>query len=272
MSRWWKKLWSAQARQQVIRPRPMEPLEGRQYLAGYTISISDAAIREGHSGQSMMVFTVALSGLSSTGGASVRWSTQSDTAVGGQDYKISSGRVFFGAGVSRRTISIPIYGDTTIEPHEQFFVNLSNAAGADIARASGKGIIADDDAPVVIVSPLDAKAAEKKQDRGVFRIERSGPTTSSLKVFYRVGGTATKGADYTRLSGSVIIPKGKSFVDINVIPIRDTLTEARETVVLRIKPRLGYQIGQQGSAVVTIADAPKKRAAPKAPAADSVLA
>lgn len=275
MRRWWKHLWSSEARQQgnqrANQPRPVEPLEGRQYLAGYTIAISDAAIYEGQSGQSTMVFTVSLSGISATGGASVRFSTQGDTAVAGQDYKATSGRLFFQAGQRTRTIAIPIYGDTTIEPHEQFFVNLSSPTNAGLARASGKGIIADDDAPIVTVTPHDPKAAEKKQEPGIFRISRTGSTAKPLKVFYMAAGSATKGADYTRLPGSVIIPARKSFIDISVIPIRDALVEGKETVTLRLKPRAGYQLGKPASAVVTIADAPKRKSAPKL-AADSVLA
>jgi hypothetical protein len=67
--------------------------------------------------------------------------------------------------------------------------------------------------------------------------------------------------DYIKLKGSVIIPTGKSFVDINVFPIRDALAEGRETVVIKLKPRFGYQIGEENDAVITIADAPKKRPA-----------
>src|SRR5688500_11147589 len=144
MRRWWKNLWSGEARQNQPRPRPVEPLEGRRYLAGFSFAISDAAIFEGQSGQSMMVFTVSRSGLSASSSRSqVRFSTQGDTAVGGQDYKISSGTLIFAAGQSSRTVAIPIFGDTTIEGNEQFFVNLSNPVNGTIVRASGKGIIGD---------------------------------------------------------------------------------------------------------------------------------
>jgi len=42
-------------------------------------------------------------------------------------------------------------------------------------------------------------------------------------------------------------------------------------VVIKLKPKFGYTIGQENDAVITIQDAPKKRTAPKAPAPNSVL-
>ena len=49
-------------------------------------------------------------------------------------------------------------------------------------------------------------------DTGVFTVSRTGSTTAALTVNYTVSGTATNGTDYQNLTGSVVIPVGRSTI------------------------------------------------------------
>ena len=69
-----------------------------------------------------------------------------------------------------------------------------------------------------------------------FRILRSGSTNFALPVFLALSGTASNGVDYTRISNSLVIPKGASSAEIKVRPIDDLLAEGTETVVVTIEP------------------------------------
>ncbi len=86
---------------------------------------------------------------SGTAAFSIDYQTANGTATAGDDYIASSGALQFAAGETTKAISITINGDTTAEPNETFFVNLSDATnGATIGDAQGVGTIFNDDHPV----------------------------------------------------------------------------------------------------------------------------
>ncbi|HXV70607.1 MAG TPA: Calx-beta domain-containing protein, partial [Acidimicrobiia bacterium] len=107
--------------------------------------------------------------------------------------------------------------------------------------------------PSVSVVATDAVAAEPA-DNGLFTFTRTGPTSDPLTVGYTVSGTATSGADYTALSGSVTFPIGQSSVTQPVTVINDGAPESDETVIVTISTNPAYTVGASGSGTVTIAD------------------
>src|SRR5581483_10444730 len=69
-----------------------------------------------------------------------------------------------------------------------------------------------------------------------------------------IGGTATNGADYAALPGTVTIPAGATAATIRVSPIDDAAVEGSETVLLTLSGSAAYGVGTPASAAVTIAD------------------
>ncbi|MCF8275087.1 MAG: choice-of-anchor L domain-containing protein [Flavobacteriales bacterium] len=71
-------------------------------------------------------------------------------------------------------------------------------------------------------------------DIGSFVFKRlSGASNAApLTVAYNVSGTATPGADYTALPGTITIPAGQDSVILNIQGVLDFVTEGTETVVL----------------------------------------
>ncbi|MEC3964457.1 Calx-beta domain-containing protein, partial [Flagellimonas halotolerans] len=65
---------------------------------------------------------------------------------------------------------------------------------------------------------------------GVFTVTQTSPSASDTEVSYTVGGTATSGADYTALSGTVTITAGLTSADITVPVLEDFVVEGDETV------------------------------------------
>jgi|GEM_PF-4011198 len=108
--------------------------------------------------------------------------------------------------------------------------------------------------PVVSVVASDPTAAEgSPADSGRFTISRSGAATDRLLVSFGIGGTATEGVDYARLSDVEFAP-GVSSVFVFVDVIDDTVVEGSETVTLTLAPTFVYTVGSPSSATVTIAD------------------
>lgn len=83
----------------------------------------------------------------------------------------------------------------------------------------------------------------------VFRVSRSGKASGILNVNLAVdaSSTATEGEDFTTPPRIVTIPDGKSYVDVTVDIVDDTLTEGLETVVMKVLDGAGYTVAMTGS-------------------------
>jgi uncharacterized protein len=113
------------------------------------LTINDVSLNEGNSGITAFDFTVSLSAPAGAGGVTFDIATADDTATAANsDYGANSltGQTI-PAGSSTYTFSVTVNGDTTEEENEIFFVNITNAAGANITDGQGQGTIQNDDAP-----------------------------------------------------------------------------------------------------------------------------
>jgi hypothetical protein len=104
---------------------------------------------------------------------------------------------------------------------------------------------------VVNVTTFNPSASETGPTPGQIAFTRA-TADGPLTVNYTVSGTATSGADFTPLSGSVSFGPFDTLVTVSITPIDDSISELPETVIVTIVPGSGY-VGA-GSATVTIAD------------------
>lgn len=149
------------------------------------------------------------------------------------------------------TIPAPVSGDTVVQLLVTDDLGRTDATTITLATTTA---MPSDAATCVDVTASDRKAAETGGNPGVFTIARTGGTAAALTVNISLGGTALNGADYQRISTSVVIPAGQQSVTVPVIPIDDELAERRETVILTLLPGTAYGIGDSRSATVTLAD------------------
>jgi hypothetical protein len=120
----------------------------------------------------------------------------------GGDYTFVSGTVVFDPGVTTRTISIPVQGDTANEPNETFVVNLSGASNATLADAQGQATITNDDP----VPPANVVAAATSTTN--VNITWTAATGAATYRVYRRAG----GGSYTQVGET----SGTSFSDATV--------------------------------------------------------
>ena len=110
-----------------------------------SLTIADTGVLEGNSGTTPAVFTVTLSAASAVS-VSVGWGTSDGTALASDnDYQPASGTLTIQAGVVTGAIPVAVVGDTKYESNEVFYVNVSNAVNATIARSPAAGVISNDD-------------------------------------------------------------------------------------------------------------------------------
>jgi RTX calcium-binding nonapeptide repeat (4 copies) len=97
---------------------------------------------------------------------------------------------------------------------------------------------------IISIEATDATAAESGNDTGTFRISREF-TKGNLTVNLAADNSSTaSNSDYSLSSGglSVIIPDGKSFVDVSLTAVDDNFAEPREALQLNLLTGTGYTI------------------------------
>jgi hypothetical protein len=75
----------------------------------------------------------------------VAYTTLNATAQAPTDYTSKSGTARIVAGATSTEISVPVKGDTTVEPTESLTVRISSPVGATIGRTNGAAKILNDD-------------------------------------------------------------------------------------------------------------------------------
>lgn len=124
--------------------------EGGCSDVGLSVSVADAAVDEGDSGTTALVFTLSLS-KPAPAAVQVRFTTADGAAtVADGDYDALDEVVQFAAGDSEQRVTVAVHGDTTVEPDQDFAVHLSEpSTGLAIARGDAIGGILNDDAAQV---------------------------------------------------------------------------------------------------------------------------
>ena len=101
-----------------------------------------------------------------------------------------------------------------------------------------------------------AKVADADEDGlvpGVFRISRAD-TGPELPVAFSLGGTAVEGRSYRTAPRTATIPAGATYVDVEIHPLLDPLSDTPLTVVLALSPGLYGISATDGSATLSIAN------------------
>jgi Domain of unknown function (DUF4347)/FG-GAP-like repeat/Calx-beta domain len=225
-------------------------------LPTVTIAAQDANAAE--AGNDPGVFRITRTG-ATTSALTVNYQVSGNALT--TDYtETLGGTVTIDIGQAFADITVTPVDDPLVEGSEYIDLVLPSNANYTVGTPGNNSsyaevTIADNDIPTVSIAAQDANAAEAGNDPGVFRILRTGDTTSTLQVYFNVNGTVN-GNDYTPgiYVPSVVIAAGESFADITINPVDDLLVEGPETVDLTLTSNAKYILGTSINAVVTIAD------------------
>ena len=132
-------------------PQELEPAPP----AKPSISIADASITEGNAGTKLLHFSVTLS---KPHNQTVKANVQtigavSNPATANVDYGTKFAVLEFAPGVTARSFSVAIKGDTQFEANEKFGASLSNVSNATMGKQNGMGTITNDDSPPLAPPP-----------------------------------------------------------------------------------------------------------------------
>ena len=113
---------------------------------------------EGDSGVKQANFEVSLS-RPAPEAFSVSYTTVDGSALAGEDYTATSGTLSFVEGQTSASVTVPVLGDTVVEPSDLF--SLAFTVPSTIVQASlGEATILDDDAGTPTVSVSGASTTE----------------------------------------------------------------------------------------------------------------
>jgi gliding motility-associated-like protein len=142
-----------------------------------------------------------------------------------------------GTTVEYDGFTVPLIAKSAVIPCSTYHIKLAIADAGDASLDSGvfleEGGIRCASAffsvEPEVNSPTSSFAVEGCVNGG-FTFHRDGDTTGTLTMYYNVGGTATPGADYPALPGSITFPAMVSTVTVPIAATADGLVEGVESI------------------------------------------
>jgi extracellular elastinolytic metalloproteinase len=220
------------------------------------VSIGDATAPEGDTGASDAVLTLSLSEPAPFASA-VGYAATGGTATAGVDFGAVAGTVGFPAGVTTRTVAVPVLGDRVAEAAETFLVTLSGPAGTTIGDGQAQGTILDDDAPGLTISDVVVRERVAPATASATFTVTLAPTTGGTVTvdWATADGTATAGGDYVAGGGTLTFDPGVSTQAVTVTVNADALPEGVESFTMGLAGAAGAPIAH-GTGVARILDPP----------------
>ena len=200
-----------------------------------SISINDVSQNEGNSGTTAFNFNVTLSSAGNQP-VTVNFATADNTAtIANNDYVSTSGTLTFNPGETSKTITVQVNGNTTIEPNETFYVNLSNASNATIADNQGIGTIVNDDSGIS-VNDISMNEGNSGTTAFTFTVNLTPANSQAVTVNYSTGnGTAAAPGDYVSVPSTLLVfGAGELSKQVTVLVNGDTTVEPNETFTVNL--------------------------------------
>jgi uncharacterized protein with beta-barrel porin domain/ribosomal protein L35AE/L33A len=190
----------------------------------------------------------------------VDWGTSDASAVAGSDYTASNGTVTWQDNeIGVKTIEIPIIDDNVSEGDETFNVTLDNATGGAVLGSINSAVITiiDGGIPGTLQFSSTNYTVNESEATITVTVTRTNGSKGAVSVDYSTAdGTATEGADYSAVSGTLSWQDGENIDKTIVVSIiNDNVDEQDETFALTLSNITGGAIlGNINPATVTITD------------------
>ena len=195
-----------------------------------SFSVANVAVNE-NAGSAIV--TVIKSGATSLTHA-LNYASANGSAIAAADYTAVASSLSFAPAETSKTFAVAIAADSIFEGQEAFSVNYGNATnGATIGTTSSSVVINDSTAApsFSISSPTLAENGGPMS----FVVTKTGGTVFSHNVSYTsANGTATAGADYTAVSGTLSFGTSSTSQTISVPITADGILEGSETFTVTL--------------------------------------
>lgn len=211
-----------------------------------TISVSDAAVTEGHLGGVAALFTVSLSA-SFGQPVTVRYSTVDGTAREADgDYQPAAGTLTFVPGQASTIVSVLVNGDRLAERNESFSLSLSDPVNGFVIDPTGSATIVDDE-PLMRIADYVSAPEGNSATPFVIPVSLSSAYDAPITVEYHTAeltddwiwgygfSPATADVDFNTATGTLTFAAGETSKSITVMVSGDRLGETDEYFLVNLR-------------------------------------
>jgi hypothetical protein len=209
------------------------------------ISIKDTQIIEGDNGKKQAKFTVSLN-TKVNQKVEVSYATTNGTAKAGEDYQRTNGKLTFKPGETRKTINVPVFGDTKLEGNETFKLLLSQPQNAKLGKKQAIGTISNDDLAKLSIKDTQIIEGDDGKKQAKFTVSLNTKVNQKVEVSYATSdGTAQAKSDYQPVKGKLTFQPNQTQKTIIVPILGDTLDEDNETFFLNLSKPKNADLGDK---------------------------
>jgi hypothetical protein len=218
-----------------------------------SFSINSVSVNEG---AGTATLTVTKSGGTALTHA-VNYATANGTATAGSDYTAASGTLSFTFAETSKTFTVAITNDTVYEGNETFAINLSAPTNGAVIGTGSATVTLQDNDPAPSFS-INSVSVNETAGSATLTVTKSGSTVLTHAVSYAsANGSATAGADYTAVSGTLSFTSGETSKTITVSILDDTLYESSESFSVNLSaPTQGASLGTASGTVTLLSNDP----------------
>lgn len=160
-----------------------------------------------------------------------------------------AGKVILPRNTQSVELALPIRQDDVVEPDERLSVALVGQPGFQVADPAVIDVLSDDVPELRISGGGDVAEGVTS----VLTILADQPPVHDTQVTLSFGGDAVAGDDFRAIDPVVLLPAGRSRIEVPIVTLADeTLEDAERIVVSLAAGSTQYRIGRTSTAVTTI--------------------
>ena len=184
--------------------------------------------------------------------------TLGGNAVSGTDYQPLPATIVMPSGTGTANVFIiPIWTNSGVT--KAVSMQLGTGAGYVLgANTADTGTITPVPWDTVTIADALAAVSETGSNGSLsYHVTRTGDLAQPITVNYTTAGTAVSGVNYQPVTGTVTIPATSGSASIQIVPLNANSTTPSNTVLVRLGPGSGYNVGAAavGSGTITSANA-----------------
>ena len=215
------------------------------------ITITSPSQLEGNAGISVMPFAISISA-PVQGVVGFNAATANGTAtLLGNDYQAANSALSFASlSTIAQNLNVNIVGDLTVEPDENFLVNLTGLtlpagipAGAVTLASNGTGTIRNEDSTTLSIANAQILEGNTGTSNLAFTASLTAPSATAITANFATSTGTAVASDFTASSGTITFTPGQLTQTINVPILGDTLLESDETFTLALSAPSGATLG-----------------------------
>jgi hypothetical protein len=179
----------------------------------------------------------------------------SGSAQNGVDFSMINNTITFPAGGTTVAIPVQPFADNQTEPLESVEIMILSGNGYKIGTGNRASLKIDDLQMMVSIEVLEPLAVRDPLSPAAFLVRREAIIDRAAVVLLDIGGSASNGVDYQRISSFVNFSIGQSTAVVEVTSRPEaSLGEGGKTVTISVSPDSAYRVGNGSSARISIVE------------------